>query len=204
MPTHMRFRVSWQYRDANPKNQAVINPCFRRSLDISDPLSGTNAQQLVDDLVAALDGWYSTTGRLTVSAYNIEAPKPNFPMATKTVRPTGVQPLTGPGELACCLSFYGATNVPRKRGRLYLPAFVLGASGSDYGNAIVPVALRTKCAALVPIFAGLGGSNVDWGVWSGVGHAFTKAEHWFVNDSWDIQRSRGIAETARDVGTTSG
>lgn len=204
MPTHMRFRVSWQYRDADPKNQAVINPCFRRQLDLTDPTSGTNAQGLVDDLVAALDGWFSSTGRLTVSAYNIEGAKPNFPMATKTVRPAAFHVLNGPGELACCLSFFGGQNVPRKRGRLYLPAWVLGASGSDYGNPVVGAPLRTKAAALVPIFAALGGTNVDWGVWSGVSHAFTKATNWYVNDSWDIQRSRGIKEVTRDSGTTSG
>lgn len=204
MPTHMRLRCSWQYRDADPKNQAVINPVFRRQMNILDPTSGTNAQELVDGLVTALDGWFSTTGRLTVSAYNLEGAKPNYPMATKTVRPTGVHVLNGPGELACCLSFYGANNVKRQRGRLYLPMWALGASGSDYGNPVINSTLRTKAAALVPIFAALGGANVDWGIWSQVAGAFTRAEHWFVNDAWDVQRSRGIKETARDTGTTSG
>lgn len=204
MPTHLRLRCSWQYRDADPKNQAVINPCFRRQLDISDPTSDTDAQALCDDLVTALDGWVSTAGRLTVAAYNVQGARPNYPLATKTVRPTGVHIVNGPPELAVCLSFFSGTNVGRKRGRLYVPAFLAGASGSDYGNPLVNSTIRGKVAALVPIFANLGGANVDWGVWSQAGSAFHKATHWFVDDAWDIQRSRGIKATARDTGTTGG
>src|SRR4051794_20308569 len=86
MPTHIRMRCSWQFLNADPKNQAVINPCFRRQLDITDPTSGTDAQALTDDLANGLVAWNTAIGgaasQLTVQAYNIQGAKPNYPMAT--------------------------------------------------------------------------------------------------------------------------
>lgn len=203
MPTHIRARCSWQIGTMLPKDQVVINPTFRRQLDVSDPTSGVDAQALADDLAAALNTWVNSTFKpqLTVKLYDVQAPKPSFPLAEKVLN-VGVAPSPDiPPELAITLSFYGDRNIPRRRGRLYIPALLLGSSTV---GANVDIAKRQKVAALVPIFAGLGGANVDWGVWSTRDLAFHKAEHWWVDDEWDVQRRRGNRPTLRDQGTTGG
>jgi hypothetical protein len=199
------LRSSFQFMDSSPKNQAVITPHFRRQLDITDPTSGTNAQQLCDDLAAQyafLPGLGGTP--FTVTAYNVEGAKPRFPLAT-TRRNVGAavkQPAVPP-EMAVVLSFYSGENRPRFRGRLYLPAWLLGGVSSDMGR-VIPTALRTAAEQLVASFSGLGGTNVDWGVWSQAGQAFHKATNYFISDAWATQRRRGIKEITRTVGTTGG
>jgi hypothetical protein len=198
----MRMRCSWQILDNDPKNQFVINPCFRRQLDITDPTSGTDAQALCDDLAAALDSWGLGT-QLTVTAYNIEGAKPNYPMAEKVLHPDTPNTLYNyPPELAVVLSFYSQFNRPRRRGRLYVPAGFVG-MGTLAGRNVHAGAI-TKVEALVPIFSGLGGTNVDWIVWSGADHAAHVVDHYWVDNGWDVQRSRGLPSTVKVVKTTSG
>jgi hypothetical protein len=198
------LRCAWQLIDNDPKNQHVITPCFRRSIDWSDPTSGTNAKQLTDDLAAALNTWCSATDpQLTVSAYNIEGAKPNYPQAvTRTNTGTYTTP-SAPGELALCLSFFSDLNQPRRRGRLYIPVWAAGAAGSDM-QATASAGLCTKVGALAAVFANLGGSNVDWGVWSRTDLAFHKATNYWVDNAWDVQRSRGFPSTAKTIFATSG
>jgi hypothetical protein len=198
------LRCAWQMVDNNPKNQHVITPCFRRQLDINDPLGSLDAKQLTDDLAAALNTWCTATDpQLTVSAYNLQGTKPNYPLA-QTKTNIGSFPTPGaPGELALCLSFYADQNQPRRRGRLYVPVWAAGAAGSDM-QSVASAGLMTKVGALAPIFANLGGANVDWGVWSRVDNAFHKATNYWVDNAWDVQRSRGFPPTARNNLTTSG
>jgi hypothetical protein len=180
--------------DTSAKNQAVITPHFRRQLDITDPTSGTNAQSLCDDLASQ----YAFLPGI------VEGAKPRFPLA-QTRRNVGsaVKQPAVPPELSVCLSFYSGDNRPRYRGRLYLPAWLLGGTSGDMGR-VIPTGLRDTCQTLVASFAGLGGTNVDWGVWSQAGQAFHKATNWFISDAWAIQRRRGIKEITRSTGTTSG
>lgn len=185
--------------NSDPKNQMVINPCFRHT---SFPLLGIDAQQLTDDLAAALKGW-AGTNELTVKTYDLEAPKPNYPIAQKTLDAGTYFTPTIPPELAVCLSFYGGQNVPRKRGRLYLPAYLATASAANMGREI-PAAVITKASLLPGIFSSLGGVNVDWIVWSRVALAAAKVSHFWVDNAWDIQRSRGTPPTTKVIQTTSG
>lgn len=200
----MRFKVAWQYMDTSPKNQAVINPCFRRQLDITDPTSDADAQQLCQDLATAINTFNPRTTPLKVTAYNIEGPPPHFPMGSYTLNPAATPIDPGmPPELAVVLSYYADQNRPRHRGRLYIPLWTI-ATGGAASQTKVAALERTTAGGLVTRFANLGGSNVDWGVWSTRDQAFHKATNWFVSDAWGTVRSRGIKESARTAGTTSG
>lgn len=205
MPTHLRFKCAFQFYDANPKNTACINPCFRRQMDILDPGSSVDAQQLCSDLadkLAFLPGVGTTP--YTVSAYNCEGPKPHYALGIVKRNPAG--PIKVPAvvpEVAVCGSFYATDNRPRHRGRIYFPAWLLGAASSDMA-LVVPSSLRNAITTQFGYWASLGGANVDWGVWSSADHAFYKASNIFVSDAWAVQRSRGIKETARTLATTSG
>jgi len=195
------MRCAWQMLDSDPKNQLVINPCFRVQFNLLEPTFGTDAQQLTDDLAAVLTTWAGTAD-LTVRAYNLQGSKPNYPVAEKKLNAGVFVTPTVPPELAVCLSFYGGQNQPSKRGRLYLPAFLCGVTGSP--GLKVSAGAMTKAEALVPGFAGLGGTNVDWIVWSRTHQTAAKVTNYWVDNAWDIQRSRGIKADAKVVKTTSG
>lgn len=206
MPTHLRLRSAFQFRDANPKNAFVVNPCFRRQLDITDPTSGTDAEQLCTDLADAWDLWYGTApGQLTVKAYDVQGAKPNYPLATVTRRSGVFYPAAAcPGQQALCLSFYSGQNVPRYRGRLYIPALLLKSVIGSVGSVVADTSVRLKVGELVPLFANLGGTNVDWIVWSSTSNAAHKVTNYFVDEGWDVIRSRQFPAAQRTIGTTSG
>jgi hypothetical protein len=202
MPVHLRLRVAWQFQDADPKNQLIINPCFR--------VNGvfTDAQALCDSLATSLKTWPVFVGwqgtQLTVTSYDIEGTKPVYPNGRSQVNPGVAQAPTGDPAQAVTLSFYSDVNAPRRRGRLYVPAMLATNTASELGSGTISSTVRNKIGTLVPIFANLGGANVDWIVWSGVDHAAHIVNNWWVDDSWDHIRSRKLKTTTRTVGTTSG
>jgi len=181
-----------------------ITPCFRHHATL--PGDDPNWQSLADDLATIIDDFSGTavgrTREVTVKLYEIGQPKPNRPKAT-AVKNTGLSAeAESPRELSCCLSFYGGRNAPRERGRLYIPQCMFQGS-SAIGVRPSPTQ-RTKVGTLAPAFAGLGGANVDWIVWSPTNNSATQVSHWFVDDEWDVIRKRGLKTSARTVGTTSG
>lgn len=205
MPAHLLMRCAFKFQDDTPKNRAVITMHFRRQMDILDPLSGTDATALCTDLAVKLSSLPGKgTTPLTVTAYNEEGTAPNYPIGTHTRDVAGAIKVPAvPPELAVVLSYFAVNNRPRHRGRMYFPAWLVGASSSDMSK-VVPLTIRQNLQALVTDLAGLGGANVDWGVWSKTDHAFYKATDYFISDAWAVQRRRGIKETSRTTGTTSG
>lgn len=196
MALHLRMQCTWQMDTAFPRDRISLNPCFRGNLPSVD------ANALCNDLATALDTWSGAHGELRVTSYDLEGTKPVYPNGSKILRTGTVGAATVPRELAVCLSFYGGQNQPRKRGRLYVP-LCLYTSGATQGARPIGTQ-RTRPAELVSIFAGLGGVDVDWIVWSQRDRQAVKVTNWWVDDEWDVQRSRGLRPTARDTGTTSG
>ena len=164
--------------------------------------SGPGFQQA--DLATALDNWLPTPGttKIRVAFYDLEGTKPVYPAGDYTRNPAaGPFSYGAPREVALCLSFYGSHNAPRHRGRLYIPAFF--ASSATLG--LRPSGTHiSKVMALGPIFSALGGVNIDWIVWSRANRAATKVENYWVDDEWDMMRSRGQKRTTRSMATTSG
>jgi hypothetical protein len=205
MATTLLLRSAFQYHDATPKNQAVVTTHFSVGFD---PIGfgDVNATQLCTDLA---DRWpflpgLGATTPFTVSAYKRGGAKLGLPVGKVARNPTGTpKNLPVIPEAAVVLSYYAGQNAQRHRGRMYLPAWLLGATSSDMVRS-VPQSIRDAAAGLVTTLQGLGGVNVDWGVWSEADHTFRKATNYFVSDAWAIQRRRGIKETARNVGTTTG
>jgi len=182
---------------ALPRDRFVITPHF------NDAGSTTDPQGLCDDLADALVGWLTqvtTPAReVLVKAYDAQGTVPVFPQG-EAIRNGNVYPESGsPREVALCLSYYNERNLPRRRGRLYVPAPMIatGLSGPR-PNA----ALRDRVALLVPIFTGLGGADVDWCVYSRREDTARPVTHWWVDDEWDVQRRRGLRSTTRTLGTT--
>jgi hypothetical protein len=202
MPTHIRAMCQWQIGSALPRDVMQITPTFRHQ-QVLPVDGGPEWDDLADDLADGLDSWGGATQQITVKLYQIGLPKPNRPKAT-SVRRAGTIPAGNvPRELAVCLSFNGGQNAPRQRGRLYIPAQLAGGVPSQM-QVRVPTESRDKVALLPALFAGLGGIDVDWIVWSPTNSSATKVERWFVDDEWDVIRKRGLQPINRNVGTTGG
>lgn len=202
MPTHIRALCSWQSNSMLPKDVHQITPCFRHQ-QILPVEGGPEWDTLANDLINGLDTWdiTSSTHEMKVRLYEIGGAKPNRPKATVTKYPGVSAALPVPPELAICLSFSGGPNAPHNRGRLYIPYWCV--SSSSPGERPTGTN-QTKVGALVPLFAGLGGVDVDWIVWSPTRTQATKVERWFVDDEWDVQRRRGYRPLTRTSGTTGG
>jgi hypothetical protein len=191
-----RLQCTWAADSAFPRDGIVITPHFDVGAMIPD-----DADQLCEDLADALATWQSMTLQLTVKAYKADDPAPNAPIGSAIRHVAAHEASIDPRELAICLSFYGGENVPSKRGRLYVPACIAarGGTGAKRPNATA----IAKVAALAPIFEGLGGTDVDWCVWSRKNQSMASVTNWWVDNEWDIIRSRGLRPDARTVGTTS-
>lgn len=174
-----------------------ITPTFDTGITAGNP------ETLCNDLLTAWEAWLAVNVRGTqirATAYDVRGAKPNYPKFMVTRNADTAKPAPNNRELALCLSFFNENNRPRNRGRLYIPVCF---TGQNANGAVADGQLTQKVADLVPIFTGLGGIDVDWGVWSTVDSQFRKATDWFVDNSWDTQRRRGKRATARVKGTTS-
>lgn len=192
-----RLQLAVWHDSIAPRDAAVINPCFVDHGATSDP------QNLVDSLASAAAGMVSTptAHQIRVRAYDLEGTKPVHPAAEKILHPNQAAEAVYPRELAVALSFYGGQNVPRRRGRLYIPYFWFGTHAPTLRPSTTH---RTVVANWVPILASLGGVDVDWVVWSVTSNMWHKVSNYWVDDEWDIVRSRGLRPTARTTGTTGG
>jgi hypothetical protein len=191
-----RLQVASAADSLFPADNIIITPHFNDAGATTDP------QNLCDDLAAAMATYWAAPRQVEVKAYDAEGTPPVYPAASAIVN-QGLFPASqGIREVAICLSYFATTNRPRTRGRLYLPPGLMVTT--TFGVPRPSQAVRDKAAALVPILAGLGGVDVDWCVYSRVDGQARKVTDWWVDDAWDIQRSRGLIPTIRSTGTTSG
>jgi hypothetical protein len=194
----LRAQCSFGADTAFPRDRLTITPHFKVT---ELPAAGHDNQGLANDLCTALSTWLGNNREVTVKMYDAQHAKPNPPLAIKVKQP-GLCPTSNNNrEVALCLSFYADTNVPRRRGRLYIPAIFIAGSTMP----VRPTAAhRDSVSEFVGIFASLGGLDVDWVVWSRADHAAHTVTNWWCDDEWDTQRRRGLRPTTRTVGTTSG
>jgi len=136
-----------------------------------------------------------------VKSYDVEGTPPIFPDGEAVINEGVVDNTNDPREISLCLSFYSERNVPRQRGRVYcpIPAIVRAA-----GVAILPTATQIDAVLdLGDIFKELGGTDVDWVVWSRADLQARPVTHYWCDNEWDVMRSRGLRATTREMRTTS-
>ena len=190
-----RMQCSFQYDTAFPRDRMVITPHFE------DVGVGSDPDGLTADLAAALDTWSGGSEEIRVTSYDAQGTKPVYPNGETIIRPGTVRNTNYPRELSLCLSFYAERNIPRRRGRLYLPIPIVGAAGTA---GIIPTATQiAKVMALGPIFEALGGPDVDWVVYSRIDNDARAVTNYWCDNEWDVQRSRGLRATSRVQATTS-
>jgi len=194
-----RLSCGIQATTAFPRDRVYINPHF----ETTTVLIADDADRLCEDLADALMGWvlYAGSWEISVKAYKAEGVPPHKPVGAAVRNPGAAGAAGQPRELACCLSFYAGTNSPSRRGRLYIPLFVVSA---QQATERIGVPVRGKVGQLPAIFAALGGADVDWVVWSKTNGQANKVTNWFVDDEWDTVRRRGLKALTRDTGSTGG
>jgi hypothetical protein len=179
--------ISFPMDSALPRDQVSITPHF----------FGDNAQALADALKANLiaNASVGATTPFIVKIYDAQKTPPSYPLATST-NGTGFTTSTLPREIALCLSYYSTWNRPQYRGRLYIPGHFIGG----------PFPLRPtstqmgKALAWATIFRTGLPANHNWVLYSPKRGAADGVSNWWVDDEWDIVRSRGLRGTTRQVG----
>jgi hypothetical protein len=182
-----RTQISWQFDSAFARDAITINPHF----------NGDNPGALADALMTNLQGVPAgPTLNFSVKVYDALKPKPNPPLVTR-VHGTSFTASTHPREVALCLSYYSTYNQPRYRGRLYIPAqFIGGTLGlrpdtTQMANAMI---FRTILTTGLP-------PAHNWVVYSPTAGKSYGVSNCWVDDEWDIIRSRGLRGTTRQLAT---
>jgi len=190
-----RLQVQIARDTAFPRDRVVMTPHFNDGGALTDPDS------LCEDMADAIVAWHANTHETIVTAYDAQGTPPVYPQGSAIRNAGTVLPSSIPREIALCLSFYSGRNIPRQRGRLYVPCCV---SNVFADPGVRPgAAMQEKVAALAPIFEGLGGADVDWCVYSRVDDVARPVTNWWVDNEWDTVRTRGLRGDARLTGTTA-
>lgn len=171
-----------------PRDVVSIHPHFQ-----SGPGNGQTIADNLKTQIKAVAGLNSVP--FAIKVYDAQAPKPNYPLGTATnagTAPTSVIPR----EIALCLSYYSGQNIPGRRGRLYLPQLLFGG-----GAAIRPTATQTTAVRdFANVFKTGYPASTKWCVFSRRQNAAYDIDNYWVDDEWDVVRSRGLKGTTRVVG----
>lgn len=189
--TDIRMLVSWGAGVKQTKDW------MSNTLYFSEDNVGTEPDYaaLATDVLAVYQAFPGTSGsRIEVRAYNLADATPRPEKAFVSAQKSGARP-TGPPQIALCLSYYADRNLPRQRGRVYLGPFSTSAPRPDAVQMQNVLTMATG-------FADVGGANVDWSVYSpttaasGGDGTMSITDAW-VDDSWDVIRSRKLDPTGR-------
>lgn len=182
-----RTQIAFQFDSALPRDRVVITPHFL----------GDNPSALANALKTNInaDPNVGATVPYTIKVYDAEKAPPNYPIAEVT-NGTGFLATTHPRELALCLSYYSGFNRKRLRGRLYIPVtFLPGTLGLRPSATAI-----TACENWGNILHDGLPSGHQWMLWSRVDRKANTVSDWWVDDEWDIMRSRGLRGTTRTTG----
>lgn len=191
----VRILISSLSSASAPASDAIDNTLY---FNVSGSVDEPDYGALVSDLRTFWITKPWAAGRfLDIRAYNMDDPTPRPVKARSTGLVTGTAP-TGPRQVALCLSYYADRNLPRQRGRIYLGPWTTNAeyAAGPYTTAAIGLAQN---------LADLGGINVDWSLWSPTTQTHTRINHAWVDNSWDIIRTRKVpASEPRKTWTGNG
>lgn len=184
-----RFQVSMGADDAFAKSR-IIN-----TIHLNDHGPTSDPEGLAQDMLDAYQSAFlSVTPReVRVTVYNV-GPPPQLPIAMVVENEGQFPPTNANREIALCLSYYNERSNPRKRGRLYMPVAL---TGLNIAAARPGASIVTKCLDLGDALAALGGIDVDWVVYSPTSGQSHNVVGTWVDDAWDVVRSRGLSPTSR-------
>jgi hypothetical protein len=188
-----KLQTAIQVNSTAPRDAHVVTP------HVNDQGVGTDPEQLCQDWAEAVSTLMQGGNQITVKAYDAQGSQPVYPQGDAQVG-AGLAPAAkSPSEVALCLSFYSVRNLPRQRGRIYLPI------AARYG--LLSVRPETQmldwAAEWAQALQDLGGPDVDWCVYSKTDGVPRTITNWYCDNEFDTVRSRGLRWTDRRTGTTS-
>lgn len=169
----------------------------------ADPVSDAQFLALTD---AIRNTWFATSGTYQrygtsggkVVAYKQSDPLPrperSASMYTPTTWATGV---FQPRQVSLVVSMFAGRNLRRSRGRIYLPPNSAWSLSDRPSTALQTSALGT----LTAISAAAVAVSPAWvlSVYSAADNQYKAVTDTWCNDTWDIQRRRGLRESARQT-----
>jgi len=183
-----RVQIAFPFDSALPRDKVSINPHY----------GGNNPDALADVLVNNLKAIteVGAARSFDLKVYDAQKAPPNYPLEVR-VNGSGFTASTKPRELAVCLSYYSTWNRPRYRGRLYIPGqFVSGAADLRPSSP-----QRVQVGAWAQALSANMPEGHNWVVYSKMNDEAYGVTNWWVDDEWDIQRSRGLRPTTRLEGS---
>lgn len=162
----------------------------------------TRAQDVADGVADAYTAFenVATIRQVRVRVYDQEEAEPRQVLAEKIKNPGLFPASTQPRELALCLSFYADRNLPRHRGRIFVPKVCINGTPS-----VRPTTqMMTDVLGLYSRLKDVGGTDLEWSVYSRMDNVHRQIQHGWVDDEWDTIRSRGFRPTTRQTVTAEG
>jgi hypothetical protein len=183
-----RVQIAFPVDTTLPVDHMTINPHY----------SGDDAQALVDRLKSNLLAFVQVgaTKPFIIKAYDAQKAPPSYPLATANNAGTPIVS-SAPRELALCLSYFSTWNRPRYRGRLYIPYQMVG---GVIGPRPADAQLATTLSWKGPLTESLPPAH-NLVVYSRANQAAYGVDNFWVDDEWDVVRSRGRKPTKRVTGT---
>lgn len=129
-------------------------------------------------------------------AYDLADPEPRAPVIEDNwnLGSTGATKL--PPELAVVLSYeapqQSGQSQARRRGRIYLGPFYVAANDSSAGVVLQGTVDGIAAAAQTLLDASQAATTWSWQIYSRVNASSIEVMHAWVDNAWDVQRSRGL------------
>lgn len=219
MPTTIRMLVELVNANGVPAD-SITNTWHARSHSI-DPADDAEAFfEGLSDFYGTIDGIFSTSisGVLNFKCYDLEQPTPRVPIFTDSGTITPSTNALLPNEVACVLS-YSAPSEPgispsSKRGRIYLGPLDSSVLDDGTGDARITTGVTTLIGGAANDLVNEGGIlSFQWAVFSptlaagsitptAIDNATAIVTNGFVDNAFDIVRSRGTAASVRSLWTS--
>jgi hypothetical protein len=193
MPNVYRTIFSYDAIDnALPRDAIQLTPWF-----LGDGTGDFNilATGIRDAFCGTATSWLKFQSACTVKIYrwNGENVDMGPPVKVASYFPGMTRVSNGPRDVAVCLSYYADQNVPRWRGRLYLPFCV-----RPNPPAAVPAAGDlTDALAVGTALGAAGGAPFQWVVYSHVDTIGRPVTNAWCDNEFDTQRRRGTKASTR-------
>jgi len=204
MATTYAFQISMPVTDTLPRNRISNTIHLQHTVGgLGDP----DLEAICNDLVTLWSNKYGAGSQeILCKAYDTDA-KPNYPRASVIVGQGQPWSCTQPREIALVLSYSGPHRGNKsERGRMYLMPQLLTTGSAMSLRPAAPIldwALSWYAEANESL-PDIGGVDWQFGVYSPTYKKFTKSSQAWVNDDWDVQRSRGLRESTRVTSTREG
>jgi hypothetical protein len=183
-----KAQCSFHYSSALPRDAMVVTPHY----------FGDSPQALADALKANFIAQLNIGPSVAfdIKIYDAQKAPPSYPLA-EAKNGTGFQAYNTPRELALCLSYYSTWNRKSYRGRLYLPIAWIGGAQAERPTTTQ----QNNALAYKTCFGGGLPAGHNWVVYSRKLNQSFGVNHVWVDDEWDVVRSRGLRGSARVEGT---